>query len=1097
MNKFPISGYPDSPDEDRPGSIRIAQNVIFPRPGVMKRRAAYMSLSLATAAKFGTLWVGELGGKAVAVCKQAAGSLSVYRDQAVAAVTFPTAVEVALPYGSPYLIGLNTPLDVIRTQEGTGLQIPGCPPVETVSNNALAQPEDLVEAGVPRPGDITAGPIYKVTDMVPTNESDNSIGLLAGERCAYRATLSVLRVVDTAAMQSSVESESAPSGRTVFSRSVNDTDPTDRKFPDITVRLPPSLGTRYPTTKFQMWVNLYRSYRLDKSAVAAFGQQGSIDSTPGDEMALVYRRTITAGEMTAGYVTFKDLAPWGMTGRPLYTNAGAGSGITTERTQPPRASSITVFKEHAYYANTDDRFITSVFNVINVPYVYNVTNYLTAPNRVQITLPTLAGAAAVLTYTNGDKVSTRTAAGVVQNFTINGVITLAAGVLTIPVTEAPTTPGAATDVAIIGYLKYTKTDMLNAATTRKMDLVWSDGAFATTANQIRVTTKLAEATARASSAMDLVQEFASNICAGINATAIASSDYVVASNLGSPSGTMEAALIAVELDNALGVSALTSKTWKSFLISAETSTDFRTMNVRIAGELQSWPDRRGDRVRVSADGIYNNTVPAHTFFIGDASKDIIRQIATRDAIYVFKEDGLWTIDGHDPQTAAVTLVSQGIRLLSPNSVCVYQDTVYAATGQGVLAIRGTAVSTISAAIQDDYFRYVSSRVLPDMGALISSGLAVNRVDYYAAGASEVEGTVSFSIPVYGSRTAVASPQSGMVRYAIFVFNVATTQWGISIEDYTYQGAIGLIAPVKARPALPLAAEFGLYSSMTNFARSPLVRLQAYNEDAGIEPLMEIDTATEGSPHTALDEWGFVPIPGVDVEYVKLEKDGSAADAIIHDFAAMPGIDLLNLEDVYFLSSAGNLYRAAIMDLGTPGQISLLFYGPTYPQYPTAGPATGEQQAASRGTPAGLGNTDYANTVIPGAGGSNTNGVLYGWLCVPIKSVWRFSPFGDGQTTMNFNQIALLQTNRGSAQSFSLNFWLDDGLSNPFTSPTKYPLNTDMTAANNVVRAQVPLKATRGSRLTVEVTHMAVGEVLSISKVFIDADPIEGEEIAYK
>jgi len=1096
MKKFPISGYPDTPDEDRPGSIRIGQNVVYPRPGTLKRRTAYMSASLAQAAKLGTLWVGELGGKAVAVCKQAAGSLSVYRNQAVPAVTFPTAVEVALPYGSPYLIGLNIPLDVIRNQEGTGLQIPGCPPMETVSNDALAQPEDLVEAGVPRPGDVTAGPLYKSIEMVPTNDSDSSVGLLAGERCAYRATLSVLRVADTTTMQGSVESESAPSGRTVFSRSVNDTDPTVRKFPDIYVRLPPILGTRYPTTKYQMWVNLYRSYRLDRSATTAFGQQGAIDSTPGDEMALVYRRTITAAEMTAGYVTFKELAPWGMTGRPLYTNAGSGSGITTERTQPPRAASVTVFKEHAYYANTDDRFITSVFNVINVPYVYPVTSYANAPNRVIITLPALAGAEPVPPYVAGDIVSTRSAAGVIQNFTINGVITKVGAVVTIPVVQAPAVLGVATDSAIMGYIKYTKTDMANAATVRKLDLVWSDGTFATTANQIRVTPKLGEATARASSAMDLVQEFATNICSGINATAIANSDYIVASNLGSPTGTMEAALISVELDNALGVSALASKTWKSFLISAEVSSDFRTMAVRIAGDLQSRPDRRADRIRVSAPGIYNNTCPAYTHHVGDASKSIIRQVATRDAIYVFKEDGLWTIDGHDPQSAAVTLVSQGIRLLSPNSVCIYQDTVYAATGQGILAIRGTAVSTLSATIQEDYFRYVSSRVLPDVGVLISTSND-SRLDYYSAGASEIEGTVSFSIPVYGNNTGVAgAPGDGaVVRYAIFVYNAATAQWGISIEDWTYGVDSKPILPVKARPAMPLAAEFGLYLTLSNFARQPLIRLQAYNTTIAIEPLMEIDAPSEGSPFTVLDEWGFVALPGVDVEYVKLEKNGSASAAKINNFSAMPGMSALALEDVYFLSSAGNLYRAFVSSWASP--LLLTFYGPTYPTYPTAGPATGEQQTLHVGTPAGLGNTDYANTVIPGAGGSNTNGVLYGWLCVPIKSVFRFTPLGDGQTVMNWNQVALLQTSRGSAQSFKFTFWLDDGKSNPYLSPTKYPLDTALTAANDLILAQVPLKATRGLRLTVEIEHKAVGEVLSISKLLVAADPIEGEEIVYK
>lgn len=93
----------------------------------------------------------------------------------------------------------------------------------------------------------------------------------------------------------------------------------------------------------------FRVYRSPQSALASL--------PAADELFLVYEGTITAGDITAGYVDVDDLLSEVLldAGFPLYTNPNTGDGIESANARPPIAKDICYWQDRAWYINTTDR----------------------------------------------------------------------------------------------------------------------------------------------------------------------------------------------------------------------------------------------------------------------------------------------------------------------------------------------------------------------------------------------------------------------------------------------------------------------------------------------------------------------------------------------------------------------------------------------------------------------------------------------------------------------------------------------------------------------------------------------------------------------
>jgi hypothetical protein len=97
-------------------------------------------------------------------------------------------------------------------------------------------------------------------------------------------------------------------------------------------------------------------------------------------------------------------------------------------------------------------------------------------------------------------------------------------------------------------------------------------------------------------------------------------------------------------------------------------------------------------------------VPTLNFVdIGSRSEPIMAMRATRRALYVFKTDGIWTIQGDTPETLRVQQIDSTARLLHPKAVAVGGDRVFAWTDGGVVQLgEGGVEANLSApAIEPD------------------------------------------------------------------------------------------------------------------------------------------------------------------------------------------------------------------------------------------------------------------------------------------------------------------------------------------------------------------------------------------------------------
>lgn len=81
--------------------------------------------------------------------------------------------------------------------------------------------------------------------------------------------------------------------------------------------------------------------------------------------------------------------------------------------------------------------------------------------------------------------------------------------------------------------------------------------------------------------------------------------------------------------------------------------------------------------------------------VGESSARVIRMVPVREAVWVFKEDGLFRISGGDITNIGFDLIDPSVRLVGPYAADVMNDVIYAWTSQGVCAISDGGSRNIS------------------------------------------------------------------------------------------------------------------------------------------------------------------------------------------------------------------------------------------------------------------------------------------------------------------------------------------------------------------------------------------------------------------
>jgi hypothetical protein len=160
------------------------------------------------------------------------------------------------------------------------------------------------------------------------------------------------------------------------------------------------------------------------------------------------------------------------------------------------------------------------------------------------------------------------------------------------------------------------------------------------------------------------------------------------------------------------------------------------------------------------------------FPIGSQDADILRVVALRDSLVIFKEDGVFRLNGDSLTNFTATALDTTVILKARRSVAVLNNSVYALTNQGVVQVTDTSV------------RIVSRQIEPLLTAVIGK----TNLDAFTSGHA-IESERLYILSTIDVNT---NPTSANVAY---VFNYLTGAWT------TYSGQAlahaGFVAPNDA------------------------------------------------------------------------------------------------------------------------------------------------------------------------------------------------------------------------------------------------------------------------------------------------------------
>lgn len=180
-----------------------------------------------------------------------------------------------------------------------------------------------------------------------------------------------------------------------------------------------------------------------------------------------------------------------------------------------------------------------------------------------------------------------------------------------------------------------------------------------------------------------------------------------------------------------------------------------TITPNLFQPYSSRSDTFRNRVQYSIEGIFYAFPLSNTLSVGSEDAEVMRIVALRDSIFVFKNgDGLWKITGRGP--FYVEQINATCNLVAPDSIAVVDNTIFAITTQGVVAVSEGGVDTISIPV-DDVFKALTTVAL-DETRLFTRAIARE---------ANTELKVYFSVP---------TDEDSEYADQTFEWNVATETW---------------------------------------------------------------------------------------------------------------------------------------------------------------------------------------------------------------------------------------------------------------------------------------------------------------------------------
>lgn len=197
-------------------------------------------------------------------------------------------------------------------------------------------------------------------------------------------------------------------------------------------------------------------------------------------------------------------------------------------------------------------------------------------------------------------------------------------------------------------------------------------------------------------------------------------------------------------------------------------------------------------------------VPPKNFArVGDAGKAILALIATKDRLLIFKEDGLYMLVGNTAKDFGIYPLDTTALCILPGSVKRLQNTVYALTNLGLIAVdEGGGVNIVSRPIQNELAPIITQ---------IRQTARTNGGLYYMPGLAGVTGTADDPNGEYWMMLGTTSPSFGgqMLVYNAFRQGFTTYSFGTPTPGAVAQDGEGqplvLTASTLLTPSTSLGA----------------------------------------------------------------------------------------------------------------------------------------------------------------------------------------------------------------------------------------------------------------------------------------------------
>lgn len=408
---------------------------------------------------------------------------------------------------------------------------------------------------------------------------------------------------------------------------------------NLTFTIPSSITTSY----------FYQVYRSPMSIDLA--------TDPSDELALVYEDSPSSAEITAKEVTITDNTPEDLRGAALYTNASQ-EGIENANDEPPLSVDLTTFKNHTFYFNTETKQ-TKLITLVAVDGTDGI-RYITrtGDTHTNTTIDDLSS-------TSDLKVGMRViGSGIPSNTTIVSIDSSTS----ITISNAATTSLNNTSLEFQDWIAIGS------------DIFYGGSSESVSTNQFLVTT--------AGTAAEDIEDTAISLVKVMN-KASGNTDFYAYYLSGFDDLPGQIQIQARTLGSA--ALALTSSRGSAFNPELPSSGSTVTTDNEV----------RPNRVYISKEN-QPEAVPALSYIdIGSRDADILRGIALRDGVFVFKEDGIYRISGETRANFRVSPFDNTALLVGPDTAISFNNQIYCHSDQGVVAVSDNGVQIIGRPIENE------------------------------------------------------------------------------------------------------------------------------------------------------------------------------------------------------------------------------------------------------------------------------------------------------------------------------------------------------------------------------------------------------------